>query len=110
MKTKFNDVKHLYLGCEIRNTGQIWNWQMITVGYMADLSKDCKPILYPLKSMSERQRDDVFPSDAHEPLMEFVDTLKSDMFLYPDQFVKLLAYGFDLFGLIESGEAIDGSI
>jgi len=134
---KFKDVAHLYLGCSIFTGDGKGSIKSVRDGELTvDFRKyknegftdekgvkydfvyheneyipnDCTPYLYPLSSMTETQRIEIFPSDENQPLPEFIKTLESDFFLYPDQFLKLLSYGFDLFGLIESKQAFDATL
>lgn len=112
---KFKDVQHLYLGCEMRKDGAGYSWQLLTIDYLEDI-EGSKPVLYSMSSMTDRQKEEyskisavtrssngenmlpVIPSGRN--LNHFLN--KSDPYLI----VYLLSQYFDIFGLIESGEAI----
>ena len=165
METKFKDVAHLYLGCELDTDchGQGIQGHMpisfkeldadnlATILYQ--LSNDdwghyCKPILRPLSDMSEEELIELLTNVyesiygiAHEPFKDVilhaegndkvglvckcymgqrigfsievergVDISSDGLHLMVNQFdctKWLLSKHFDLFGLIENGEALD---
>lgn len=129
MKTELKDVLHLYLGCQVQT-----NYRRETTGgspmkklkgtlqeidlYMPDKCgvlledqsdkthysnldiKTVKPILRPLSDMTEKEWLKEMPDrPALKPGYE--------LNFSATQFNWLLKQGFDLFGLIESGQAID---
>ena len=133
MSKEIKDYLHLYLGCEVMTLeGQgrlaeitrssncsdrvcIFFKYTVCKIYEADGSHDkvisnahhyyfgsddIKPILRPLSKMKKKE---------NKELAEIIglDTDKEVHIWTPDQFVWLLKKGFDLFGLIESGLAID---
>lgn len=145
MKTKFEQVAHLYVGsetrvdlkskpfgsneCEVIFQGIDFCTAIVPyyrlVAYSPNL-KDCirseslwldgsyfKPILRPLSDMSEEEENDIAVDmfgDWHKHVTNAIKSGKKYVFdyrVYPDLFLYLLSKHFDLFGLIESGEAID---
>lgn len=101
---KFKDVCHLYLGCKMmEQNGKHSILDARFIGWIkagvvpAEMAFD-KPILRPLSSMTEQENKDLFDGN-------FVD----DGLFTPHEFIKLLSARFDLFGLIESNEAIDAT-
>lgn len=153
METKFKDVAHLYLGCELDTDchGQGIQGHMpisfkeldadnlATILYQ--LSNDdwghyCKPILRPLSDMQPKEAEEYFKiensrdgvsgfvsakgnilvnwyndngwgtttADGNEMIVKQNKLIKNPS---ANQFVYLLSKHFDLFGLIESGEAVD---
>lgn len=108
--TKFKDVAHLYLGCECRVEafGGIFIEQMRGIkhgqpligGKAIDLYayKNFKPLLRPLSDMTDEEAEFAYHAYHDEKTLHLGCVKKT---------VYLLSRGFDLFGLIESGEAID---
>lgn len=113
MKTEFKDVAHLYLGCRLSGTQDSAGLTTRRLQEFLDEDRNDQPILRPLSDMTEDEQ------------MELAEL--SDLFL-PDHLFKalvndrkylidvrnawgitayLLSKHFDLFGLIESGQAID---
>lgn len=107
MQTKFKDVAHLYLGCKIKteegegtlnglyNDGNepIVSFNLVHAHLNFD---EVKPILRPLSDMTELEH-------------HIVNGIKPETNDYTRDAARttfLLSRGFDLFGLIESGEAI----
>lgn len=93
---KFKDVAHLYIGCKVQwlriddNTLQVSYFALSDAWWL--LNKQCKPILYPLSAVKQRElRNEIAFGIGYQP----------------ESFVTLLAARIDLFNLIESGEAID---
>lgn len=92
---KIEDYLHLYLGCECLNSyNQI---HTLTVDNFKTLSVWGKPILRSVNDMTINEAIDIFST---------LDIGISGAFT-PTQFKKLLSKHFDLFGLLESGFAID---
>lgn len=123
--TKFKDVAHLYMGCEVEwgfegrkkkgqlvGNGERYGWQIFDpsnaiVPYQQCRIELIKPLLRPLDSMTEDEMDDVcrYTRDAQRTIgFRFSVGIE---FIQPDLFNYFLKQGFDLFGLIPNGEAID---
>jgi hypothetical protein len=133
--TQLKDVLHLYLGCEVDHQSEIWQLRGIEIGNNGnavcklrrkrpdrqtyDVEKvefrtgdiPTKPILRKLESMTETERREVdvirsnnlnviqIPEPVHGRYEESI----------PLVFAYFLSKHFDLFGLIESNQAIDQS-
>lgn len=120
---EIKDYLHLYLGCECQTDEGKIGWfsgfdvcerdysiTMITVRF-SDKSDDwtvlndneecdrIKLILRPLSDMTEEEDQIELPKHNRG---EFID-----MHWYPEGYVWLLSKGFDLFGLIDEGLAIN---
>lgn len=111
MATKFKDVAHLYLGCEIKteegvgtlnevsteksDEAFITSYDLVSAYPKYD---EFKPILRPLSDMSVTERDTAYAQYEIERTMIEAGAART---------AYLLSLGFDLFGLIENGEAID---
>lgn len=118
MKTELKDVIHLLMGCELLHS---YGDMDVSVGRMVGITasevnpgrtvvitsenfaewfvEDVKPILHRLSSMTEEEDQKEFPAHNRG---EFID-----MHWHPEGFHWLLSKGFDLFNLIDSGQAID---
>lgn len=104
---KFKEVAHLYIGCKVQ-----WAFQnpfsddeddvSITDFTISDakwlLNHTPKPFLYPLSAMTDEQYIEVNRAYG---------TFANEIWFTPSEFNYLLSHHFDLFNLIESGEAID---
>lgn len=115
MKTEFKDVAHLYLGCKLKcsqvfypesNSKDKDGNLILSPSLFADFGEKTfsigyfKPILRPLSDMKEDEEDawtDLYVSSQDNRIKAANRTL------------FLLQQGFDLFGLIESGQAIDAT-
>jgi len=116
MKTKFKDVAHLYLGCDMYSVPQsneyfiekltgVHSDMAISVNGNLDYPEyDSKPILRPLSDMTDEECNSY----------NKIQLTCYSAFPFKDQCIQealkvkfLLSLGFDLFGLIESNEAID---
>lgn len=116
MKKELKDYLHLYLGCEALVEGYtnskspfnyrgIINYQLLLEsGQHYSSVKEIRPILRPLSDMTEKEimekerlKDCEYES-AWSPLMARAESFK-----------YLLSKHFDLFGLIESGLAINAA-
>lgn len=109
MQIKFKDVAHLYKGVPMKTEMGIFTlicyhdgqWILDTISYGANaVEQNIKPILRLLSDMKRDERsayfekqDSVIGSDMKEAVGTYY----------------LLSKHFDLFGLIESGEAIDST-
>jgi hypothetical protein len=120
------DYLHLYLGCQCKQMGQANEDQTFTLTGISydDLQrqwwayftgeeecyavvKDVFPILRPLSDMTEEEMEHVGPM-PHIPLhKEDLNYAIIRGTWTPEQTKYLLSRGFDLFGLIDSGLAID---
>ena len=98
---KFYQVAHLYVGCKLE-------WGYIYIDFTANKLYDIdlfglKPALFPLSAMTEEQKKE------HKKLLELLfiaeeETVRGET---PESFKYLLDNHFDLYNLIEQGEAID---
>ena len=115
---KISDYLHLYLGCEcfnhLRLLGVEGNAAYVSHPATGRMVKDInylKPILRPLSDMTEEEKN-IIGFNAYGILK----SRKGDLIVPPTengfvwaatQTLYLISQGFDLFGLIESGLAID---
>lgn len=124
MNYQFKDIAHFYLGCKGTFENHIKGPQhpdTMGVDTFEDVlngnyAAGFKPILIPLVSMNEYQKrnfrlkcektktDNILPRISAGPLIEWFHTERSVVVT-----IWLLQNHFDLFGLIESGEAIDAT-
>mgnify|MGYP001316414269 CR=1 FL=1 len=125
MKIEFKDVAHLYLGVEVVNTigkhmGKIVSVSIDGTATINPLDEfkprviilnSLKPILRPLSDMSN---DEIWKlneiTKAGSWNLEMIKNIKSVFNLIhatPIVFLELTKLNFDLFDLIESGEAIN---
>jgi len=117
---KFKDVCHLYLGCPVRimdldgqvfddkiesviddNAGKrfsIYEWGDIPYDEIEDYCQHFWPILRPLSSMTE---------DERETCIAFLDDEPDAWLGGAKRTAYMLSKHFDLFNLIESSEAIE---
>jgi hypothetical protein len=136
MKKDIKDYLHLYLGCEYQyryNDSAEWRPSQIrlSIKVLSDhpYRWEIKPILRPLSDMTEEEaikylrlkhnaysgeyeiklRDNgfwwLFKTIASDERFKFFGEMLDES--NSDQFRWLLSKGFDLFGLIEAGLAID---
>ena len=115
METKFKDVAHLYIGCELAIEDSERKCKLAGINYSDGFSINdeynfrfkkyfpFKPLLRPLLDMTKEERDYVFSFEKGYDELKFIESLSVDAKITS----YLLSKGFDLFGLIESGEAID---
>ena len=113
---ELKDYLHLYLGCKVEygyeetkrigtlvGKDDLVGWQVNTYKVLAPYQyvRDelIKPILRPLSDMTEDEKNNL--SWEWKVDYDFKPIFR------PDQFLFLLSKNFDLFGLIESGLAID---
>lgn len=125
MKKELKDYLHLYLGCECildnKETGKLIGFdsrlhdsdvEMVCFTIWIDKENDwsvynddknferIKPILRPLSDMTEEEKQNIEGTDW--------SLLPDSGWEYTaETFLFLLSKGFDLFGLIEAGLAID---
>jgi hypothetical protein len=133
MTIELKDVLHFYLGCEaimstddwhvpegdqlVRITGIMDNGQYIAYARKGSFgnyeSKNFKPLLRPLSSMTEEEKKEVLRiSDKYSGknlIPIYVNHILNFFFhsANPEIIRYLFLRRFDLFGLIESGAAID---
>lgn len=134
METHLRDVIHFYLGCDFIHEDDYYvpSTHKLT-GYFIDRwNENCKLPLRKLHSMTEEEaievarvtewephfRDVKVERNQHNDLIVTWDGLNEDrdkvnatgdIFYSSEQFIYLLSKGFDLFELINSGQAIDAS-
>lgn len=138
MTTTFKDVAHLYLGGNIQveyegrvgniftyyhpagkfNVDRIWVCSLEEDGNpemscSAPVDK-VKPILRKLDSMTEEEAMDggwtnKRSFDSFVKIHQYDDTDQLTRRWFAQDFIYLLSRGFDLFGLIDSDQAIDAS-
>ena len=129
METKFKDVAHLYLGCNVQddNTPSGYTAMLCSCDLSGDANifyfdkngncdvdsnivsiSEVKPILRPLSDLSKYELDEIveigevtYRGESPEIFIIGWKAFGANTFTY------LLSRLFDLFGLIESGEAID---
>lgn len=118
-RTELKDVLHFYLGCECIGN-ELWQATLAGI-YPSEVEEgktiavllpenqefyveNVKPILRSLQSMTEEEAMEIDLSEIQTGLLKY-PTLQ--MFLTPDQFIKSLSKSFDLWNLIDSGQAID---
>lgn len=109
MKIELKDVLHLYIGCEIKS-------ELMGVQHkFTDFSPRTLPlfekgsfklILRPLLSMREEEAMAVGYNDANE-FLQMIDEVGEEWRIGINDYLFLLRQHFDLFGLIESGQAIN---
>lgn len=120
MKTEFKEVAHLYLGCEVKENSGLERTlflKKVTNGNPSNIVEvgvalvswnmyftEIKPILRPLSDMTEVER--TMFDGMH---LSYSETKWPFIGIEPQQFTWLLKQDFDLFNLIESGQAIDRS-
>lgn len=124
---EIKDFLHLYLGCEVLYNDGVYYLESVqhySLKYgqrrgcfiMIDADdchwvrpKDIKPILRPLSSMTEEEMNECWfnMEGAVEIRCEYKDGGVKKFDATPAQVVYLLSKGFDLFGLIDAGLAID---
>jgi len=102
---KFSEVAHLYVGCKVsfeNACGEIGRVKTLDAGILSCIiqGSNYKPILYPLSSMSEGQIQEI---------ERINDEVKGIAESYASATLFMTSQHFDLFNLIENGEAIDGS-
>jgi hypothetical protein len=122
---KFKDVAHLYLGIEVMFDNKKWTINKIGAGLFRLIRRDeqnigrwvecyyddAKPLLRPLSDLKEEDTKEFDKDRKHDKLWfawhDAILFCEGFSKFTPEQFTFLLKKGFDLFGLIESGEAID---
>lgn len=127
MKTKFEEVANLYIGCkcafynELTDKGiptltGLLKYPYMGVLYSLDTEEyhhevdisDFKPILRPLSDMSKDELEKIVEIGEVNHRGESPENFVIGWKAYtPNTFAYLLSRSFDLFGLIESGEALD---
>jgi len=110
METKFKDVAHLYLGCDIvwkQYSGDYTDGTYGTDLYNSKLLREISlgngkaiPILRPLSDMTEEE---------YQHTSVCVSIESNDYIREAENTLYLLSKHFDLFRLIESGQAIDAA-
>ncbi len=111
MKTELKDVEHLYLGsdCLVKFPSlEKAVKRKITpalIGVPSVVIEWWKPILRPLLDNSHVTKEEY--KYIWEELNTTAPVIHINMKMEPKLFVYLLKQGFDIFGLIESGQAID---
>lgn len=125
MEKKIEDYLHLYLGCEAERTwyyssepntvhskrtvivdGGLIENPIGTSSPNIDLEFDLKPILHPLSDMTEEEGKEYVALGFGGMIDQRGGKLIYQTFT-PPCFLWLLSKHFDLFGLIDSGLAID---
>ena len=110
METKLKDVLHLYIGCEttqgtlieVRKSGHCTTYKNI---YLKGDINEIKPILRSLSDITEFEIIQLMALSTGDVNVFRADNPNTHKFS-ARQFVYLLQLGFDLFGLIESDQAI----
>lgn len=111
--TQFKDVAHLYIGCKAKDTFNDvildWNIKNAHMYTQSDSTDQVKPILRP---WSDRTNAEVWYMANIDLLVKNIPTPSTEMIMTKAnlELTRYLLYcNFDLFGLIESGEAIDAT-
>ena len=126
MKTELKDVLHLYLGCEC-----LYEWNKepkvelkgkVTASIIDSFYSDngviqwVKPILRPLSDMTKLEAQSAYvvihkcmPKDTLSDTLEYIQGSLGDE-CSPKVWLWAVKNGFDLFGLIESEQAIDKTL
>lgn len=123
---KWVDVAHYYLKSGINGMAKLPNSDMkpfalpIGINDVGDYPhRMFTPILRALEDMTEGEARELFEIDGilweHSSVSDFMDSPKQaytaqfekeNWVLTPNEFVWLISKGFDVFGLIDSGQAI----
>lgn len=136
MENKIEDYLHLYIGCQGKISDGIATINNVditgvTIDQVNRGSFTCNPILRPLSDMTEEEKMQLIRichPEKEYPIIKYIDldkevlnfSSKTQRMKYyrifacgfygtwhPEEMKYLLKQGFDLFGLIESGLAID---
>ena len=98
MEKKIKDYLHFYIGCKIKANRSIsGEWSLLTVSHLHD-SSHFKLLIRPLSDMTEEEKN------------EYLLTGTDSMTRFEHNAIRtqyLLLKGFDLFGSIDAGLAID---
>lgn len=99
---EFSQVAHLYLGCQFTRPDcpHALTFDVSELHAMLLFKIDCKPILRPLKDMTDEECAELGFSKIKRNLRLFSENFTANQYAY------LLSKSFDLFGLIESNQAI----
>lgn len=119
-KTTFKDVAHLYLGCKIKTAEGVGTFEALYTGgdepiISFDLIRahlkfnQVRPILRPLSSISENEISNYLDIEGSATAITNLDREIQSRAYSPKSLVYLLSRRFDLFGLIDSGEAINAN-
>jgi hypothetical protein len=116
MKKEIKDYLHLYYERKVFakfNDGSSGEMDL-SVYYLRypdidPLPIEFKLILRPLSDMTEDESKKLGLHGIWEDIKDISTGIWDDTLFYPEDFIKLLKEGFDLFGLIESGLAIDAT-
>lgn len=114
---KFKDVAHLYVGCKVQWMSDLVSKTkefkpVISVFNMGNgwlvYQMDAKPILYPLSALTEGFYEEL---ETMPPFLEETPSIYNfshpQIMAYAARVKYLIDHHFDVFGLIETGEAID---
>lgn len=110
-KSELKDVLHLYIGCYIKSElmgvqHKFTDFNKSTIHHF--IIGNFKLILRPLSDMTEeetKEYETLFGCNPHESDEWYCEIIMQDIGK-PKVWLWLLKRGFDLFGLIESGQAI----
>lgn len=107
MKTELKDVIHLYLGCDCKMLDDENTYKLLPEMLPCEnfpLRRKPKPILRRISDITSEQMHEVGMEQSE---INNIITNKRNPSLYVGEFLWFLKNGFDLFGLIDSGQAID---
>lgn len=117
--TKFKEVAHLYKGVPMLTEMGIFHlicyhdgqWMLDTIAYGANaVEQNIKPIIHPLSGMTYEEKINLFGIRNKFSIDEGTFDFDAEFHrLSPSGVRYLLSKHFDLFGLIQSGEAIDST-
>lgn len=106
-KVKFNEVAHLYIGCDMQHRWSARDENCIRKLSVENLkfgTTDWIPMLIPLSEITpDKKRELAIPILESSIGVPDYSTLLKSISVIP---IKLLSEGYDLFDLIENGEAI----
>lgn len=129
MTKNIKDYLHLYIGCNIAIAEERFNSPGLRLIGISDLGcqvrdesiklsfyvnlEDCKLVLRPLSDMTEEEARELCPNGEY-PFLKYLSE-KDEWYTnrihfytaYSECYRFLLSRGFDLFGLIDAGLAID---
>lgn len=110
MQKNIKDYLHLYVGCEIAFSEDNYKYKgfHLTNSFISQQKQyEFKPILRLLTNMTNEERIE-FVTLINIGILHINIPNQNNNF-HTEQFLYLLKKGFDLFGLIEAGLAIDKS-
>lgn len=116
--TKFKTVAHLYLGCKIQTNEGIGTFDELSLTGTNPITShnlvraylnftQVKPVLRRLETMTEEEMEAYHAIEDRANILGNPDREIQSRAYSPVSLVYLLSRRFDLFGLIDSGEAVN---